>query len=81
MGWMLWVAPILIVAVILVWLVVTLMASRHPSWRSSQRLRTPQRSEVSGGTILGDPGGANTSGPSSDVIHGSDSTERTGDGR
>lgn len=81
MGWMLWVGPIVIVAVILIWVVVTLLASRHPGWRASQRRETPHRGEVAGGTQLGSPSGANTSGPESDVVHGSDSDERTGEGR
>lgn len=71
MGWMFVVAPVAIVAVILLWVGATLWADRSGNWRASRRKSSPQRGEVAGGTHVGDPASTNKPpGPDAEEVSG-----------
>ena len=63
MSWMMVVAPLVIIAVILLWVGATLWAGRAGGRNTAKRPARSQRGEVAGGTHVGGPGSANTLGP------------------
>ena len=71
MTWMMVVAPVVTVAVILLWVGATLWADRSGDWGASRRKSTPGRGEIAGGTHVGDPSSTNKApGPDAESVRG-----------